>query len=244
MEEDRRPKAPRHSLSMNNDLDTSPLPREIRDEPANRAKHLSFVAHEIRNPLATALWSAELLSRLPEGERGGPRGDKLAKMCVRAVARVRRLLEDHLLAERLDVAGVPVSREPVAVAELLPADAVAIGVSALAADVEAGLLAFTDPQLARRAIEALLVVAGRGNHEVRLAAKRVASVARVEVAGTPATPRALLDRLPGDNEELGPGCLGLGMARRLAAALGGTLSVEGGAFVLELPAAEPGARTG
>ena len=219
-------------------LETSATQREVKDEAGDRAKHLSFVAHEIRNPLATALWSAELLGRLSAEERGGPRGEKLAKMALRAVGRVRRLLEDHLLAERLDVSGVPVSLESVAVKDLLSEAPLTIGVSAISVDLEEGLAATADAQLARRALEALVLVAGRGNATVRVSGRRVGEVARLEVAGAPVAPGDLADRRPGDPDDLGPGCLGLGMARRVALALRGSLRVEEGAFILDLPVAE------
>ena len=37
-----------------------------------RSGYLGFVAHEVRNPLSTALWSAELLARMSPAERGSP----------------------------------------------------------------------------------------------------------------------------------------------------------------------------
>ena len=76
------------------------------DAEAARPGHLGFVAHEIRNPLSTALWTAEMLARMTAADRGGARGEKLSAMCLRSVARVRQLIEDHLLCERLD-AGTP-----------------------------------------------------------------------------------------------------------------------------------------
>src|SRR5512144_880418 len=67
-------------------------PDASRPSPEDgRGSHLGFVAHEIRNPLSTALWTAELLVRMPAEERGGARGDKLTAMCLRSIARVRQL---------------------------------------------------------------------------------------------------------------------------------------------------------
>ena len=78
-----------------------------------RGGFLGFVAHEIRNPLSTALWSAELLTRMSASDRGGPRGEKLSAMALRSIARVRRLVEDHFLCERLDAGGIPLRAEPI-----------------------------------------------------------------------------------------------------------------------------------
>jgi len=72
-----------------------------------RGDYLGFVAHEVRNPLSTALWSAELLARMAPEERAGARGEKLTQMCLRSLGRVRQLVEDHFLCERLDVNGIP-----------------------------------------------------------------------------------------------------------------------------------------
>ena len=79
------------------------MPRRPTDDV--RGDHLGFVAHEVRNPLSTALWSAELLARMTPEERGGARGEKLTAMCLRSLGRVRQLVEDHFLCERLDAGG-------------------------------------------------------------------------------------------------------------------------------------------
>src|SRR5512142_464964 len=91
---------------------------EKADEAA-RGGYLGFVAHEVRNPLSTALWSAELLARMAAEERSGPRGDKLTGMCLRSLSRVRQLIEDHFLCERLDVGGLPLRIEVIPVRALL-----------------------------------------------------------------------------------------------------------------------------
>ena len=67
-----------------------------------RASYLGFVAHEARNPLATALWSAELLGRISPEERGGARGEKLAATCRQSLERLRHIVEDHLLSDRIE----------------------------------------------------------------------------------------------------------------------------------------------
>ncbi len=63
-----------------------------------RERLLSFLVHEVRNPLASALWSAEMLARRSLNE---PRADRLSHLAVRSVRRLRALLEDLFALERL-----------------------------------------------------------------------------------------------------------------------------------------------
>lgn len=66
-----------------------------------RGKYLGFVAHEIKNPLATALWSVDLLKRMEGPDRSGPRSDKIIDASLRALRRMRRLVDDFFTLERL-----------------------------------------------------------------------------------------------------------------------------------------------
>jgi len=223
-------------------MSTTPIPpdrsapeAEEHAEANQRASHLAFVAHEIRNPLATALWSAELLGRLTAEERGGARGEKLTRMCLRAITRVRRLIEDHLLAERLDAAGIPVVLDAVAISDLMP-DVATLGSVAVTVDVEPEALVATDAQLARRAMEAAILVAAREDAPVRVTGRREGSAVRIRIEGAPVDPGDLADRRRGDGSDPQGTSLGIGAARRIATALGGSLSVEEHALVLELPA--------
>jgi signal transduction histidine kinase len=63
-----------------------------------RERLLSFMVHEIRNPLASTLWSAEMLARKPLGDG---RNDRLAQLASRSVRRLRMLLEDLFALERV-----------------------------------------------------------------------------------------------------------------------------------------------
>src|SRR5216110_3737535 len=84
-----------------------------------RAKYLSFVAHEIKNPLATALWSCDLLKRMEGAERTGERAEKMIDVSLRALRRMRRLVDDHFTIERLLEDGYELRREPVEVKDLV-----------------------------------------------------------------------------------------------------------------------------
>lgn len=201
-----------------------------------RAGFLGFVAHEVRNPLSTALWSAELLTRMTAAERGGPRGEKLSAMALRSISRVRRLVEDHYLCERLDVGGIPLRPEPVAVRgavdamlEHRPPDVGHIDV-----DVDRSLVVTTDPTLLDRALEALVAVAGREGAPVRIVARAEGDAVRLEVAGHPPGDATLEDPVKGSQGDQRGRALALPLVRRIAAALEGTVAIVEGGYVLSL----------
>jgi K+-sensing histidine kinase KdpD len=205
-----------------------------------RAGHLGFVAHEVRNPLSTALWSAELLARMSAAERGGARGEKLTAMCLRSLGRVRQLVEDHFLCERLDVGGLPVRAEAIPLRDALelvvgrrPADVGAVSLDG----VEAALAVSADRALLERVLDALVSAAGRDGQPVRVSARLDGGRAMLRVSGAEAGPGALDDPRKGAAGDPKGRALALPAARRAAAALGGGLSVEGGAFVLTVPGA-------
>jgi len=219
---------------MSDPTDTGPN----GEPPATpRASHLGYVAHEIRNPLSTALWTAELLARLPPEERGGARGERLAGMCMRSVARLRLLFEDHFLSERLDAGGYPVRPEPLLLAEVLD-DAVARKPTAaipIERAIDDGLRVMADRAILGRVLDALLAASAVEVAAVAVAASRQG--ARVEVRVSGAAPGSLTDPGKGAPSEQRGRSLALPMARRAAAALGGSLEVVGGAYLLSIPPA-------
>lgn len=207
--------------------------------PDRRSGYLGFVAHEVRNPLSTALWSAELLARMAAEERGGPRGEKLTAMCLRSLARVRQLIEDHFLAERLDAGGIALRAEAVPVGALV--DEVvgrrAADVGEVRAEVDAGAVASVDRALAERAVEALVAAAGRDATPVRVVGRAGERRIAVTIEGAGASLEQLDDPRKGSPGDPKGRALALPLARRVAEAMGGSLTVEGGAFVLTLPRA-------
>src|SRR5207248_3543565 len=84
-----------------------------------RGKYLGFVAHEIKNPLATALWSNDLLKRMQPEERGAERGEKMIDVSLRALRRMRRLVDDFFTIERLLEQGYELRRETVPLRDLV-----------------------------------------------------------------------------------------------------------------------------
>lgn len=209
------------------------------EEAERRGGYLGFVAHEVRNPLSTALWSAELLARMPAAERGGARGEKLTAMCLRSLGRVRQLVEDHFLCERLDVAGLPMRPEPVDVRELLEAVAGRRpgGVAAPELELEAGLVVDADRGLLDRTLDALVAIAGREGAPVRVEGALDGDRLRLTFRGHPAATDLLDDPRKGSSGEPRGRALAGPLARRAAETLGGTLVVADAAFVLTLPGA-------
>jgi K+-sensing histidine kinase KdpD len=206
--------------------------------PAGEARggHLGFVAHEIRNPLSTALWTAELLARMPAAERGGARGEKLSAMCLRSIGRVRQLVEDHLLTERLDVGGIPCRVEAIGVGEALgavlerrPPDAAPVAVR-----VDPALAVDADRSLLDRALEALIAVSGAGGTAVQVTADVEGDDVVVVVGGKKAEAAALADPVKGAPSDPTGRALALPLARRIAATLGGTLAAAEGGWRLTL----------
>ncbi len=204
-----------------------------------RSGYLGFVAHEVRNPLSTALWSAELLARMPSEERGGPRGEKLTAMCLRSLARVRQLVEDHFLAERLDAGGIPIRAETVAISALIGEVSAlrASDVGEVQAEIDPSMVASVDRALAERAIEGLVAAAGREATPVKVSARTGERGVVVTVEGAAAAGEQLDDPRKGSPGDPKGRALALPLARRVAEAMGGGLVVERGAFVLTLPRA-------
>lgn len=212
--------------------------REQEQKSSNRGSFLGFVAHEMRNPLSTALWSAELLARLAPEDRAGARGEKLSNMCLRALQRLRLLIEDHFLAERIDVDGIPFRAEDVRLREVLDQVAAKSGLEWTAA-IDDGITVSADRGLLERALDALLAVAAHGKTPVRLEASRTGDAVAVRVRGAPPVAGALELPHKGTPSDPTGRALALYMARQVAGALGGSLAVSAEEYVLTLRAAPP-----
>ena len=213
------------------------------DEPeaAARGSFLGFVAHEMRNPLSTALWSAELLARLSLEERGGARGEKLSGMCLRALQRLRSLVEDHFLAERLDVGGISLRRESVSVKEVLAAVVGKMRGVQVTFDVEGDVAVWADRALFERALDGLLAAAARGKSPVNVEAQRAGELALLRVRGAPPAPDALEPPQKGTASDPTGRALALHVTLRIVRVLGGSLSATEEDYLLALPLATPGA---
>src|SRR3954454_13685033 len=84
-----------------------------------RGKYLGFGAHEIKKPLATSLWSCDLLKRMDASDRAGERAEKMIDVSLRALRRMRRLIDDYFTIERLLEQGYELRREKIALKDLV-----------------------------------------------------------------------------------------------------------------------------
>ncbi|MFO0581377.1 MAG: histidine kinase dimerization/phospho-acceptor domain-containing protein [Anaeromyxobacter sp.] len=209
------------------------------EEAGQRAGKLGFVAHEVRNPLSTALWTAELLSRMSAADRGGARGEKMADMMLRALGRVRQLVEDHFLTERLDVGGIPNRPEPLAVGPALEAAAGrrAADLGAVSFEAAEGLAVLVDKVLLDRLLDLLVAGAAGEGTATTVTARRDGPVVRVRFCGRPVAAEVLADPVKGSPSDMKGRALSLPLARRVAVALGGELRVVEGALEVALPVA-------
>lgn len=222
-----------------------------QDGDSKRAGFLGFIAHEVRNPLSTALWSAELLSRLSPEDRAGARGERLAAMCLRSISRVRQLAEDHFLCERLDAGGLSLRSEPVPLREVLDAILAKPGdLGEVTIDVAPEVSVLGDRTLVERALDGLVAVASAEKAPVRIAVRETPDAVALVVSGHAPVPEALEDPSKGSPGDTRGRALALPLARRIAAALGGALAASESGYVLSLPRPEayiarpkPAART-
>lgn len=201
-----------------------------------RAGYLGYVAHEFRNPLATAMWCTELLGSMQAADRGGPRGVKLARTARRAIGRLSRLIEDHLLAERLEAGGLAARAEELPVGELL-AEAASRAAGPAGADLEApeGLRIQGDRALWTRALEALVAAAARGGSRVCAEVLSGPAGLVLTIRGAPVGPEDLELPRKGSPSDPSGGSLGLVVAGAVAASQGASLAASGGALVLTWP---------
>jgi signal transduction histidine kinase len=219
---------------------------EIKDEAASRSPegedarggHLGFVAHEIRNPLSTALWTAEMLARMSMEERGGARGEKLSAMCLRSVMRVRQLVEDHFFCERIDAGGLSLKLEPLGAKETLEGVLAKHPAQTTTSDADAELGVTADRGLLERGLDALVAVAGAGGVPVTITVRGAGRQVAFHVKGKAADEATLADPIKGSPSDPTGRALAVPLARRVAVTLGGSLSVRDGGWLLTLPRAE------
>jgi signal transduction histidine kinase len=202
---------------------------------------LANASHELRSPLARLKMAVTMLEDSPAAQR-----DALRKEIDTDIAELDALVEEVLLASRLDAVTLVDRKDPVELLALAAEEGARVGAQVHGDDARVP----GDERLLRRALRNLLENArryGGGDVEVVVQAQGAVTEVRVLDRG-PGVPEAHRERifeaffrLPGHAEREGGVGLGLSLVRQIAERHGGRVRCEareggGSAFVLQLPA--------
>jgi len=201
---------------------------------------LANASHELRSPLARLKMAVQLLEDSSEPQRA-----RLRREIDTNIAELDALVEEVLLASRLDGAAASLAREPVNLLAVAAEEAARVGAVAQGDDAQVQ----GDDKLLRRAVRNLLENARRyGGSEVEASVRATPAGAELRVCDRgPGVPEAHRERifeaffrLPGHAEREGGVGLGLALVRQIAQAHGGNVRCEpraggGSCFVLSLP---------
>ena len=202
---------------------------------------LANASHELRSPLARMRMAVSMLDTAPPAQSEG-----LKREIDQNVAELDALVEEVLLASRLDAARDTVRRDPIDLLGLVAEEAARVSarVDGSAAAVQG------DERLLRRAVRNLIDNAQRyGGGAIDITLATDAQVVEVRVCDRgPGVPEALRERifepfyrLPGHAETAGGVGLGLSLVKQIAERHGGRVRCDpreggGSCFVLSLPA--------
>lgn len=211
---------------------------------ASHKNLLANASHELRSPLARMKMALSLLDEQPDPAQR----ERLAKEIRTNIGELDALVEEVLLASRLDAQAATFTPAPVDVVSLAAMEAAQFGAELQARDAHLGVAG--DERLLKRALRNLLENARRyGGGEITLFAARLGAVVELRVCDRgPGVPEALRERifepffrLPGHAEREGGVGLGLALVKQIAQRHGGSVRCEaqlggGSCFVLSLPA--------
>jgi signal transduction histidine kinase len=203
---------------------------------------LANASHELRSPLARMKMAVAML-----GDAGPEQRERLKREIHTNIAELDVLVEEVLLASRLDALRDLEQRERVDLLGLAAEEAARVDAS-----LDAGIAApevTGDERLLRRALRNLLENARRyGGGEVSVDARRQGDQVELRVCDRgPGVPEAQRQRifepfyrLPGHAETAGGVGLGLSLVKQIAERHGGSVRCEGregggSCFVLSLP---------
>ncbi len=201
---------------------------------------LANASHELRSPLARMKMAVAMLEEAPPAQR-----DRLKREIDTNVAELDALVEEVLLASRLDAAPDADRREPVELLGMAAEEAARVDARVSGSAVSV----LGEERLLRRALRNLLENARRyGGGEVELRVEPAGDGVEVHVCDQgPGVPAAMRERifepffrLPGHAELAGGVGLGLSLVKQIAARHGGGVRCEGrdgggSCFVLTLP---------
>jgi signal transduction histidine kinase len=202
---------------------------------------LANASHELRSPLARLKMAVAMLDEAPPAQQA-----QLKQEISTNIAELDALVEEVLLASRLDNQASMDLTQPVALLPLAAEEAARVGALADGEDLQAR----GDERLLRRALRNLLENARRyGGDEVSVEVQRRGPQVQVAVCDRgPGVPEAMRERIfepffrmPGHAEREGGVGLGLSLVRQIAQRHGGQVQCEpreggGSRFVLLLPA--------
>ncbi|MCW5657492.1 MAG: HAMP domain-containing histidine kinase [Burkholderiaceae bacterium] len=202
---------------------------------------LANASHELRSPLARLKMA---ITMLPQAE--GAQRDTLRREAEANIAELDALVEEVLLASRLDAEAWTLKREPVELLGLAAEEAARVDAQASGEPVSVQ----ADERLLRRALRNLLENARRyGAGAIDAIVEREGRAVRLRVCDRgPGVPEAFRERifeaffrLPGHAEREGGVGLGLSLVKQIAERHGGSVRCEprdggGTCFVITLPA--------
>jgi signal transduction histidine kinase len=202
---------------------------------------LANASHELRSPLARLKMAVSMIEEAPPAQREG-----LRREIDTNIGELDALVEEVLLASRLDAAVTLDRQDPVELLALAAEEAARVQAGVQGADLRVK----GDERLLRRALRNLLENARRyGGDEVEVNVATQGSRVEVQVADRgPGVPEAFRERifepffrLPGHAEREGGVGLGLALVRQIAERHGGSVRCEprlggGSCFTLALPA--------
>jgi signal transduction histidine kinase len=203
---------------------------------------LANASHELRSPLARMKMAVSMLETAPPAQR-----ERLKDEIDTNVAELDALVEEVLLASRLDAAPTPERSERVELLGIAAEEAARVDATVDGAPTTVS----GEERLLRRALRNLLENARRyGGSEVETQVEAQAGHAVVRVSDRgPGVPEAMRERIfepffrmPGHAEQAGGVGLGLSLVKQIAERYGGSVCCEareggGSSFVLSLPLA-------
>lgn len=218
-------------------------------------EHFAFVAHELRNPLSSAILA---LSSLQARGTLDP-AERTVAVLDRGLRTMHDLIDHSLRLARIG-SGIDLRPEPISLRKLLEDTESAVAANAEERNIAVTLALDGDPELVvdvrlvRSALSNLVrnaIKFTRPSGRVTVRAKVVGSYATIEIEdGCGGLPPEDLEKVFSPFVQLGPSAttgfgLGLAIARQAVDAHGGTLRVQnlpdqGCIFVLELPTAPTG----
>ncbi len=205
---------------------------------------LANASHELRSPLARLKMAFAMFEDAGEAQRR-----KLKLEIQTNIAELDALVEEVLLASRLDSGSQQIHQDAVDVLAVAAEECARSGAELLSDEQDSRLQLLGEERLIRRALRNLLENARRyGGGSVELAMKHRGTLLELHVADRgPGVPEDLRERifepfyrLPGHAEQTGGVGLGLSLVKQIAQRHGGSARCEardggGSIFVLSLP---------